>query len=144
MVVKVEMTEKGGQPNIRFIVSNIRSVEARPLYETTYCQRGKDELYIRQFKEGVKGERLSCHTFNANRMRIFLHGMAYNLMLSLKDRAFKDTALEKATLLTIRERILLTAVSVKVLKTKVVIEYPKYHPMHEELSHALRFYRRAA
>ena len=133
------MTEKGGQPNIRFIVSNIRSVEARPLYETTYCQRGKDELYIRQFKEGVKGERLSYHTFNANRMRIFLHGMAYNLMLSLK-----DTALEKATLLTIRERILLTAVSVKVLKTKVVIEYPKYHPMHEELSHALRFYRRAA
>ena len=144
VVVKVEMTEKGGQPNIRFIVSNIRSVEARPLYETTYCQRGRDELYIRQFKEGVKGERLSCHTFNANRMRIFLHGMAYNLMLSLKDRAFKDTALEKATLLTIRERILLTAVSVKVLKTKVVIEYPKYHPMHEELSHALRFYRRAA
>jgi hypothetical protein len=144
VVVKVEMTEKGGQPNIRFIVSNIRSVEARSLYETTYCQRGKDELYIRQFKEGVKGERLSCHTFNANRMRIFLHGMAYNLMLSLRDRAFKDTTLEKATLLTIRERILLTAVSVKVLKTKVVIEYPKYHPMHEELSHALRFYRRAA
>jgi hypothetical protein len=144
VVVKVEMTEKGGQPNIRFIVSNIRSVEAHPLYETTYCQRGRDELYIRQFKEGVKGERLSCHTFNANRMRIFLHGMAYNLMLSLRDRAFKDTALEKATLLTIRERILLTAVSVKVLKTKVVIEYPKYHPMHEELSHALRFYRRAA
>ena len=128
------MTEKGGQPNIRFIVSNIRNVEARSLYETTYCQRGKDELYIRQFKEGVKGERLSCHTFNANRMRIFLHGMAYNLMLSLRDRALKDTALEKATLLTIR----------KVLKTKVVIEYPKYHPMHEELSHALRFYRRAA
>ena len=123
VVVKVEMTEKGGQPNIRFIVSNIRSVEARSLYE---------------------GERLSCHTFNANRMRIFLHGMAYNLMLSLRDRAFKDTTLEKATLLTIRERILLTAVSVKVLKTKVVIEYPKYHPMHEELSHALRFYRRAA
>ena len=108
VVVKVEMTEKGGQPNIRFIVSNIRNVEARPLYETTYCQRGKDELYIRQFKEGVKGERLSCHTFNANRMRIFLHGMAYNLMLSLRDRALKDTALEKATLLTIRERILLT------------------------------------
>ena len=56
----------------------------------------------------------------------------------------KGTALKKATPLTIRERILLTAVSVKVLKTKVVIEYPKYHPMHEELAHALRFYRRAA
>ncbi len=143
VVVKVEMTKMGGQPNIRFIVSNIRSVEARPLYEITYCQRGKDELYIRQFKEGVKGERLSCHTFNANRMRIFLHGMAYNLMLSLRDRALRGTSLEKATLLTVRERILLTAVSVKVFKTKVVIEYPKCHPMHEELAHALRFYQRA-
>ena len=101
-------------------------------------------LTLRQFKEGVKGDRLSCHTFNANRMRIFLHGMAYNLMLSLRERALKDTSLEKATLLTIRERILLTAVSVKVLKTKVLIEYPKYHPMYKELSHALRFYQRAA
>ena len=144
VVVKVEMTKMGGLPNIRFIVSNIRSVEARPLYETTYCQRGRDELYIRQFKEGVKGDRLSCHTFNANRLRIFLHGMAYNLMLSLRERAFKGTSLERATLLTIRERILLTAVNVKELKTKVVIEYPKYHPMHKELAHALRFYRRAA
>ena len=144
VVVKVEMTKMGGQPNIRFIVSNIRSVDARGLYETTYCQRGKDELYIRHFKEGVNGDRLSCHSFNANRMRIFLHGMAYNLILSFRDRALKGTELEDAEILTIRERILLTAVSIKVRKTKVVIDYPKHHPMKEELSHALRFYQQTA
>ena len=144
VVVKVEMTKMGGQPNIRFIVSNIRSTDARALYETTYCQRGKDELYIRHFKEGVKGDRLSCHSFNANRLRIFLHGMAYNLMLSFRNRALKGTELENAELLTIRERILLTAVSIKVRKTKVVIDYPKHHPMRKELSHALRFYEQAA
>ena len=144
VVVKVEMTKMGGQPNIRFIVSNIRSVDAQGLYETTYCQRGKDELYIRMFKEGVNGDRLSCHSFNANRFRIFLHGMAYNLMLSLRDRALKGTSLQKANLITVRERILLTAVSIRVCKTKVIIDYPKHHPMHEELAHALRFYQRAA
>ena len=144
VVVKVEITKMGGQPNIRFIVSNIRSTDAKGLYETTYCQRGRDELYIRHFKEGVKGDRLSCHSFNANRMRIFLHGMAYNLMLSFRDRALKGTELEDAELLTIRERILLTAVSIKVRKTKVVIDYPKHHPMKKELSHALRFYQQAA
>ena len=144
VVVKVEMTRMGGQPNIRFIVSNIRSVDARGLYETTYCQRGRDELYIRQFKEGVNGDRLSCHSFNANRLRIFLHGMAYNLMLSLRERALKGTGLEKATLLTIRERILLTAVAVRVLKTKVVLDYSRNHPMKKELVHAMRFYEQAA
>lgn len=144
VVVKVEMTKMGGQPNIRFIVSNIRSVDASGLYETTYCQRGKDELYIRQFKEGVNGDRLSCHSFNANRLRIFLHGMAYNLMLSFRERALKGTELENATLLTIREKILLTAVSVRVLKTKVVLDYSRSNPMKKELIHAMRFYERAA
>lgn len=144
VVVKVEMTKAGGQPNIRFIVSNIRSVDARGLYETTYCQRGKDELYIRQFKEGVNGDRLSCHSFNANRFRIFLHGMAYNLMLSFRERALKGTELENATLLTVREKILLTAVAVRVLKTKVVLDYSRSNPMKKELIHAMRFYERAA
>ena len=91
----------------------------------------------------MKGDRLSCHSFNANRLRIFLHGMAYNLMLSFRNRALKGTELENAELLTIRERILLTAVSIKVRKTKVVIDYPKHHPMRKELSHALRFYEQA-
>jgi hypothetical protein len=31
-----------------------------------------------------------------------------------------------------------------VRKTKVVIDYPKHHPMIRELSHALRFYEQAA
>ncbi len=60
--------------------------------------------------------------------------MAYNLMLSFRDRALKGTELENAELLTIRERLLLTAVSIKVRKTKVVIDYPKHHPMKKELS----------
>ena len=72
VVAKVEFTEKG-ELNIRFIVSNIKSVDAKSLYETTYCKRGKDELYIRQFKEAVHGDRLSCHTFRANRLRIFIY-----------------------------------------------------------------------
>lgn len=139
VVVKAEITAKGEQ-NVRFIVSNIRSVDDSGLYETTYCGRGKDELYIRQFKEAVNGDRLSCHTFNANRLRIFIHAAAYILLHSIRERALRGTELENANLLTIRERLLLTAVCVRASRRKVILDYPRHNPMRIVLRQALLFY----
>ena len=139
VVVKAEITAKGEQ-NVRFIVSNIRSVDDCGLYETTYCGRGKDELYIRQFKEAVNGDRLSCHTFNANRLRIFIHAAAYILLHSIRERALRGTELENANLLTIRERLLLTAVCVRASRRKVILDYPRHNPMRIVLRQALLFY----
>lgn len=139
VVVKAEYTEKG-ELNVRFVVSNIRSIGKQDLYEKTYCGRGRDELFIRQIKEGVKGDRLSCHTFKANRLRIFIHAAAYILMHSIRERALKGTGMEKASILSIRERLLLCAVSVRTLKTKVIIDFAKHHPMKDELRHMLHYY----
>ena len=139
VVVKAEYTEKG-ELNVRFVVSNIRSIGKQDLYEKTYCGRGRDELFIRQFKEGVKGDRLSCHTFKANRLRIFIHAAAYILMHSIRERALKGTGMEKASILSIRERLLLCTVSVRTLKTKVIIDFAKHHPMKDELRHMLHYY----
>ena len=139
VVVKAEYTEKG-ELNVRFIVSNIRSTDKQSLYEKTYCGRGRDELFIRQFKEGVNGNRLSCHTFKANRLRIFIYAAAYILMHSIRERALRGTRLEKASILTIREKLLLYAVSVRILKTKVILDFAKHHPMKDELRHTLYYY----
>ena len=139
VVVKAEYTEKG-ELNVRFIVTNIRNIDKQSLYENTYCGRGCDELFIRQFKEGVNGDRLSCHTFKANRLRIFIHAAAYMLLHSLRERALRGTSLEKASILTVREKLLLYAVSVRKLKTKVIIDFAKRHPMIEELRHCLHYY----
>ena len=139
VVVKAEYTEKG-ELNVRFIVTNIRNIDKQSLYENTYCGRGRDELFIRQFKEGVNGDRLSCHTFKANRLRIFIHAAAYMLLHSLRERALRGTSLEKASILTVREKLLLYAVSVRKLKTKVIIDFAKRHPMIEELRHCLHYY----
>ena len=139
VVVKAEYTATG-ELNVRFIVSNIRSTDKQSLYEETYCGRGRDELFIRQFKEGVKGDRLSCHTFKANRLRIFIHAAAYVLMHSMRERALRGTRLERASILTIREKLLLCAVSVRVLKTKVILDFAKHHPMREEIMHTLHYY----
>ena len=139
VVVKAEYTEKG-ELNVRFVVSNIRNTDKQSLYEKTYCGRGRDELFIRQFKEGVNGDRLSCHTFKANRLRIFIYAAAYILMHSLREKALRGTSLEKASILTIRERLLLYAVSVRILKTKVILDFAKHHPMKDELRHTLHYY----
>ena len=108
--------------------------------DNTYCGRGKDELYIRQFKEAVNGDRLSCHTFNANRLRIFIHAAAYILLHSIRERALRGTELENANLLTIRERLLLTAVCVRASRRKVILDYPRHNPMRIVLRQALLFY----
>jgi len=110
------------------------------LYEKTYCGRGRDELFIRQFKEGVNGDRLSCHTFKANRLRIFIYAAAYILMRSIRERALRGTRLEKASIITIREKLLLYAVAVRILKTKVILDFAKHHPMRDELQHTLYYY----
>ena len=143
VIAKVEITETGGL-NIRFVVTNVSNKRIDGIYEKLYCQRGKDELYIRQFKEAVNGDRLSCHSFNANRLRIFIHAAAYILLHSLRMRALKNTSLERASLLTIREKLLLFTVNIKVLKSKIVLEYAKNHPMWVEFYRALQFYQQAA
>lgn len=145
VVVKVEMTGVGDEPNIRFVVTNLRHTsDDKLLYEYFYCQRGKDELYIREFKEAVNGDRLSCHTFKANRLRVFLHAAAYVLLHSFREQALRNTPLEKASLLRIREQLLLTAVCVKVLKSKIVLVYARNNPVRSELLHVLRFYKKTA
>ena len=139
VVVKAEYTERG-ELNVRFIVTNIRNIGKQDLYERIYCGRGCDELFIRQFKEGVNGDRLSCHTFAANRLRIFIYAAAYILLHSLRERALRGTRLGNASLLTIREKLLCYAVSVRILKTKVILDFAKHHPLREELRHSLLYY----
>lgn len=44
VIVKVEVSEKG--TNIRYVVTDIRCVRTKALYEHGYCARGQMELYI--------------------------------------------------------------------------------------------------
>ena len=139
VVVKAEYTAKG-ELNVRFIVTNIRNTTKQDLYERCYCGRGCDELFIRQFKEGVNGDRLSCHTFLANRLRIFLYAAAYILMLSVREKALHGTRLEKASILSIREKLMLYAVSIRIHKNKICVDFARHNPMNAEIAHALHYY----
>ena len=72
--------------------------------------------------------------------RIFIYAAAYILMHSIREKALRGTSLEKASILTIREKLLLYAVSVRILKTKVILDFAKHHPMKAELKHTLHYY----
>jgi hypothetical protein len=66
-----------------FFVTNISNLGPMYLIDELYNQRGEAELFIRAMKE-IKCTRLSCQSFVANQFRLFLHGLAYLLLLQLK------------------------------------------------------------
>ena len=135
VIVKIEYNEMG--KNVRYIVTNFKHGNSGFLYRELYCGRGQMELYIKELKKYLHADSMSCNKFTANQFRLFLHAAAYVIFLGLKQKVFVGSALEKASILTIREKIMLTAVHIRVLKTKVKIEFPENHPHRELIEKAL-------
>jgi len=134
VIVKIEYNEKG--KNVRYIVTNFKHGNSRFLYRELYCGRGQMELYIKELKTYLQADSMSCNKFTANQFRLFLHSAAYVIFLGLKQEVFAGSELEKASILTVREKIMLTAVHIRVLKTKVKVEFPENHPYRELMEKA--------
>ena len=122
VIVKVEANSMG--TNIRFIVSSLKNVRSKALYEQGYCARGAAELRIKDHKTYLLSDRMSCNSFLANQFRLFLHSAAYVLIHSLQNEVLKGTEFCKATMKTIQLKLIKIAARVKVMKTKVRIELP--------------------
>ena len=129
VIVKVEVNQMG--TNVRYIATNSWEYRTRQMYEIGYCARGAAELRIKDHKVYLKSDRSSCHRFQANQLRLFLHSAAYVLLHSLQKEVLRGTEFANATLQTIQLRILKTAARVKELKTKVKIEFPRTCPVRD-------------
>ena len=110
--------------NIRIIVSSLKNVRSKALYEQGYCARDAEELRTKDHKTYLLSDRMSCSSFLANQFRLFLHSAAYVLIHSLQNEALKGTEFCKATMKTIQLKIIKVAKKVKVMKTKVRVELP--------------------
>jgi hypothetical protein len=135
VIVKIEMNEMGS--NVRFVVTDFEHNNTRFLYEDLYCGRGQMELYIKELKTYLDADRTSCHKFKANQFRLFLHSTAYVLLHGIKSEIGPGTDLKDVCILTLREKILLTAVHIRNLKSKVKIEFPQNHPYRIDLEKIL-------
>ena len=90
VIAKVEYSEKG--KNIRFILTTMTKCKTQQLYEEIYCARGKMELYIKEHKRYLKSDRTSCHKFEANQFRLFLHSAAYSFLSGPRTSGVADCA----------------------------------------------------
>ena len=131
VVVKIEVNTLG--TNVRYIVSDFRNCKSRFLYEDVYCDRGRVELMIAELKNGLNADRMSCKKFTANQFRLFLHCAAYALLHAFRTDLIVGTTLEGCTLITLRERLILCAVSIIEMKTKIKLQLSQRHPMMTEM-----------
>ena len=84
IICKAEVTPLGD--NIRFVATNLQRAKPSFIYKTVYCgrglsagQAGRMEGFIKNHKTFLHSDRTSCHTFEANHFRLFLHSAAYVL-----------------------------------------------------------------
>jgi hypothetical protein len=102
IIAKIEYTALG--KNLRLVVTN-RVGRAESIFDW-YEQRGQAENFIKDLKNEVAADRLSCSAYRANAFRLQLHALAYNLLVLFRRLALRGTALASATIGTIRLRLL--------------------------------------
>lgn len=120
----------GDKSNPRFVVTSLDHVPPRLLYESGYCGRGDAENRIKDFKNALVGDRLSCTTYVANAFRLLLHAFAYRLMDALRQTiAPVAPRLARAQFDTIRLKLLKVAAVVRTSVRRVTISLPISFPL---------------
>ena len=80
---------------------------------TWYEQRGQAENFIKELKNDLEADRLSCMEYRANAFRLQLHVLAYNLFVLFRRHVLRGTELARAAVGTIRLRLLKIGARVK-------------------------------
>ena len=134
IVGKAEVTAPG--PNPRFLITSIDGFAPEDLYRA-YCERGQAENWLKDFKRALHADRLSCHRFRTNCLRLILHATAYRLLFALR-RSLGEVEPALATLQfdTLRLKLLKVAGQVTQSVRRILIELPASFPRAETF-HAL-------
>jgi hypothetical protein len=130
VAARVEATSKGS--DIRFIVTNLPG-KAKRLYEKVYCARGRMENMIKDHKLYTKSDRTSCHRWEANQFRLFLHSGAYWLLHGLRQAAPRRSRWRAVTFETLRRAFLKIAVRIEELKSRIKIALPSAYPYQPDI-----------
>jgi Transposase DDE domain group 1 len=126
IIARVEAGAEG--TDTRFIVTNLKTRNARVLYEDIYCRRGEAENHIKSWKTHLAADRTSCTKATANQFRLFLHAGAYWLMWGLRMSMPKRSLWRVAQFDTLRLRFIKIAARVVEMKTMIRIHLPTSCP----------------
>ena len=123
VIVKAEALPKG--PNTRFVVTT-RLDPPEALYDG-YVDRGDGENAIKDLKLACFADRLSCHRFWANQVRLLLHAAAYWLLDTVR-RWLAAMRAERLQLDTLRLRLLKVGGRVYQWRDRVRLRLASSHP----------------
>lgn len=123
VVYKAEVLAKGS--TTRFVVTT-RAAEPTALYDW-YVLRGESENWIKDFKNAIQADRLSCHRFLANQFRLLLHAAAYWLLDTLRSKLMARGG-ERMQLDTLRLRLIKIGGRVRERLTCIKLHLASSHP----------------
>jgi hypothetical protein len=128
VIARLERGPQGANP--RFIVTNLLG-SPKGLYERRYCARGEAENRIKEAQIDLFGRRASCHRYWANQLRLLLAGLAYTLMVRLRQQALHGTELASACTATIRTKLLKIGAAIVRNTRRVRVMLASHHPLRE-------------
>ena len=123
VIIKAEVLTQG--LNTRFVVTT-RTDDPETLY-AWYTNRGQTENWIKDLKLACFADRLSCHRFWANQVRLLLHAAAYVLLDTIR-RWLVQAGTEQLTLHTLRLRVIKIGGRVRHLANHVHLRLASSHP----------------
>ena len=127
VVMKAEITAQGENP--RFVVTSLPEFAPALLYPA-YGERGQWENYIKDCKNALQADRLSCHTFAANFFRLLAHAAAYVLLHALRTQvASLAPRWGRAQFETLRLAFLKVAALVSHSTRRVLVRLPHAFPL---------------
>ena len=135
VVIKVEVSAQG--VNTRFVVTDMEHARTKVLYQHIYCARGQAENELKDHKRYLKSDRTSCHRFEANQFRLFLHSAASVFLDTLRREVVKGTSWACATMETIQLRLLKLGARVQELTDRIKISLPSSCPVAPVLRRSL-------
>ena len=152
VIGKAELMAAGENP--RFVATNLpaegfsdeedraRFLPQR-LYEELYCARGDMENMLKQQVLDLQADRLSTHHLASNQWRLWLATLAYLLMERLRTLGLAGTDLARATVGSVRLKVLKVAAQVRVSVRRVYVQLSSAYPLqalfarcHQQLSQA--------
>jgi hypothetical protein len=138
VVAKAEVTEQGENP--RFVVSNftVKQCPAQRLYEERYCARGDMENVLKQALLDMAADRTSTHYMASNQLRLWLSTLAYLLLERLRTLTLSGTELARATVGTIRLKLLKVAAVVSISVRRVHVQLSSAWPWQHLLAGCAR------
>jgi len=123
VVYKAEALPKG--PNTRFVVTT-RTDDPAAVYGW-YTARGEPENWIKDLKNGCFADRLSCHRFLANQVRLLLHAAAYGLLDALR-RWLVAAGAARLRLDTLRLRLVKIGGRIRLRADRIHLRLASSHP----------------